>query len=237
MVALLVAAPLQAGVVYDFATTVETPRGTIHVTGHMTADGERYRADFDRRGGADVDVVISRDGDATAMYVDLAKCEWWYRVRMVERRSSMYFHLAGGGDTVSGTPVVEHRVDGHETIAGVAATKHVIDIRYRVVADVDGTPVRGMILARATMWTADDLPPLAMNRDLRTGHASVDALLPRALAPVRGMIVRHGLEVTRMYDGGVAQTERTITTVENLHVAEVAPSEFELPPDAPYRQR
>lgn len=233
--ALLVAAPLHAGVVYDFVTTVETPRGTTRVSGHMEVEGTSYRADLD--GGNGVDVVISHDGDATAMYIDLANCRWWYRARFAETRSSMYFHLAGGPDVVVGEPAVTHRVDDHATIAGVRATKHVIDIRYRAVADLGDSSAAGTILARATIWTADELPPLPMKRDLRTGHPRVDALLARASDEIRGMIVRHELEVTRVFDGGAAQTERTITSVENLRVADLPASLFELPPEAAYVQR
>ncbi|MGZ5474986.1 MAG: hypothetical protein ACXW29_00720 [Thermoanaerobaculia bacterium] len=51
------------------------------------------------------------------------------------------------------------------------------------------------------------------------------------------MIVRHELEVTRKFDDGLAQTERTITTVSNLRVAALPDSLFAVPEDAAYVQR
>jgi hypothetical protein len=84
----LIAAPLHAGVVYDFVTTVETPRGSYRQSGRIAAQGESYRADLDGRGGRDIDVVISRDGDQNAIFIDLAKCSWSYRSRIGPTRSS-----------------------------------------------------------------------------------------------------------------------------------------------------
>lgn len=146
---LLIAAPLRAGVVYDFVTTIETPRFSSHQTGRIAVEGQSYRADFDGRGSRDIDVVISRDGDRTAVYVDLKRCSWSYRNRIGPIRSSGFFHLpTDEGDAVIGEPVVEHRIETVDTIAGFAATKHVIDIRYRLVGVLADTPVRGIARAR-----------------------------------------------------------------------------------------
>ncbi|MGZ8809632.1 MAG: hypothetical protein ACXW29_00715 [Thermoanaerobaculia bacterium] len=152
--------PLRAGVVYDFVTTIETPRFSSRQTGRVAVEGQSYRADLDGRGSRDIDVVISRDGDQTAVYVDLRRCSWSYRNRIGPIRSSGFFHLPSDeGDAVIGEPVVGHRIEGVETIAGFAATKHVIDIRYRLVGVLADTAVRGSVVARATIWTVDTLPP------------------------------------------------------------------------------
>ena len=235
---LLIAAPLRAGVVYDFVTTIETPRFSSRQTGRVAVEGQSYRADFDGRGSRDIDVVISRDGDQTAVYVDLRRCNWSYRNRVGPIRSSRFFHLPSDeGDAVIGQPVVEHRIEGVETIAGFAATKHVIDLRYRLVGVLADTAVRGSVVARATIWTVDTLPPLPMRRDLRTGHPTIDEQLSRVSGSLHGMIVRHELEVTRAFDEGPPQTERTITTVSNLRVAALPDSLFAVPEEASFVQR
>lgn len=54
---LLVTTPLRAGVVYDFTTTIDTPRLAMRQSGHMSVEGRSYRADFTGRGGRDIDVV------------------------------------------------------------------------------------------------------------------------------------------------------------------------------------
>jgi hypothetical protein len=235
---LLIAAPLRGGVVYDFVTTIETPRFSSRQTGRIAVEGRSYRADFDGRGSRDIDMVISRDGDQTAVYVDLRRCSWWYRNRIGPIRSSRFFHLpTDGADAVTGEPVVEHHIEGVETIAGFAATRHVIDIRYRLVGVMADTAVRGSVVARATIWTVDTLPPLPMRRDLRTGHPTIDEKLAGVSGSLHGMIVRHELEVSRNFDDGLPQTERTITTVSNLRVAELPDSLFAVPEEAAYVQR
>ena len=235
---LIVAAPLRAGVVYDFTTTIETPHVAMHQSGHMSVEGQNYRADFTGRGGRDIDVVISNDGDETAIFVDLRKCSWSYRHRLGPTRSSGFFHLpADGGDAVIGKSHVTHRIEGKEMIAGYEATKHVIDIEYRLIAVLADTPVRGNVVARATIWTIDTLPPLPMRRDLRTGHEAIDDQLDRISSEIHGMIVRHELEVTRAFEGGIAQTEKTITRIENLRVADLPESLFAVPDEAAYVQR
>jgi hypothetical protein len=235
---LLIAAPLRAGVVYDYVTTIEGPRSSSRQTGRVAVDGQSYRADFNGRGQRDIDVVISRDSDQTAIYVNLKQCSWSYRARMGQTRSSGFFHLPSDEpDAVIGEPVVEHHVEGVETIAGFAATKHVIDIRYRLVSILADTPVRGNVVARATIWMVETLPPLPMRRDLRTGHAAIDEQLALITASLPGMIVRHELEVSRNFDGGQRQTERTITSVTNLKIVELPDSLFAVPEEAAYVQR
>lgn len=122
-------------------------------------------------------------------------------------------------------------------IAGYEATKHVIDIEYRLIAILADTPVRGNVIARATIWTVDALPPLPMRRGLRTGHEAIDDELDRIGNEIHGMIVRHELEVTRAFEGGIGQTEKTITRIENLRVADLPASLFAVPDEAEYVQR
>ena len=231
---LLIAAPLRAGVVYDFATTVETMWSRSSQSGHMTVAGEKYRAEVGTPGKRTV--VISRDGDRTAIVFDPAKNTWQYRTRIGDVRSSLLFHLiAGAKSSVIGSPVVEHHIAGTERVAGFDATKHVIDIRYRLVGMSGDIVLRGEVKTRATVWTVDSLPALPLQRQLRTGHQVVDALIDNVSRELRGMVVRHELEVTRTYDGGGRpQTERTVTTVDNVQIVDVADSAFALPESAMY---
>jgi hypothetical protein len=233
---LFIAAPLHAGVTYDFVTTVDTPRGSYRQSGRISAQGQSYRADLSGRGGRDIDVVISRDGDQNAIFIDLAKCSWSYRSRIGPIRSSTLFHLPAA-DIVIDKPVVEHRVDGTESVAGLTTTRHVIDIRYRLLAVIAKTVVRGTITARATIWTADDHPALPMKRDLITGHDRVDELLANAAREIHGMVVRHELVVTRTFDEGIPQTERTVTTIDNVHFVDLPEELFATPAEAAYVQR
>lgn len=238
LLAVALTLPLRAGVVYDFVTTMETPRFKTKQTGRIFVEGQNYRADLNGRGGRDIDVVISRDGDQTAIFIDLQKCSWSYRARIGPTRSSSYFHLpADTGNAVIGKPSITHRIEGVEPFGEFTATKHVVEIAYRIVGVSADAPVRGHIEAKATIWTVESLPPLPMRRELRTGHASIDDEIARVSIDIRGMIVHHELEVTRAYDGGIAQTERTITNVENLRVTALPESLFAVPEDAQYVQR
>ncbi len=235
---LVIAAPLRAGVIYDFVTTVEMPHSSISLSGSISVEGQMYRAQFAGPALRGINLVISRDGDATAMFVNLSDCSWSYRARMGPIRSSAYFHLpADGGDVVIGKPVVTHRIEGTETIGRFEATRHVIDIQYRLLTILADTPARGSVVARATILTIDTLPPLPMRRDLATGHPAIDQQLATINEQLHGMICGHDLEVTRMFDGGIGQTEHTVTRVRNLRVLPLPDSLFALPSDAAYVQR
>ena len=51
------------------------------------------------------------------------------------------------------------------------------------------------------------------------------------------MIVRHELGVTRRFDDGLSQTERTITTVSDLRVAALPNSLLAVPEETSFVQR
>ena len=68
-----------------------------------------------------------------------------------------------------------------------------------------------------------------MNNDLRTGYATVDQEIAKQMLKVRGMVLRHELEVTRTLDGGPPQTERTVSAVTRMETVDIAPEVFTVP--------
>jgi hypothetical protein len=54
---------------------------------------------------------------------------------------------------------------------------------------------------------------------------------------VRGVIVRHELEVTRAFENGQPRTERTVTVIRNLRAVELPESLLVVPEEAKYEQR
>lgn len=226
----LVLAALLAGLVYDFVTTVETPRTTSRMNGRVWIDGNSFRAELAPNPSRDIDVVISNDGDRTAVYLDVDKQTWVDRVRVNDdvRSSSMFLWPLPGGK-LRGKPVVAHRAEGTRVVAGHDAMLHVITVRIAIESKVDKEKVRGTIEATARIWIADALPPQPMNRRLRTGYPDADRQLEPIFASLNGLIVQHELEVTRTMEGGPPQREVTTTTVSGLEVLDVPMEKFRVP--------
>jgi hypothetical protein len=223
---LLVTLPASAGVVYDFTTTFETSRLRESVNGRVWTEGEAYRAELQR--GGKTHIVISRDGDRTVTYVDPEKQTWQNRSRAFggDVRSSSLFSWPVSGARVSGLPQIAHRRDAETDVAGLKAVPHTIDVRFNVRSDHD---VKGSYHVTARIWVVESLPPLPMRSELRTGYPPVDTRIRPVMEEVKGMIVRHELEVTRTLEGGPPQTERTATRVTNLAQQPVELTVFEVP--------
>lgn len=222
---LLVSTSAFAGVVYDFTTTIETSRFHESVQGRVWTEGEAYRAEL-RRGGK-TQVVISRDADQTVTFVDLEKKTWSNRSRAAGTvRSSSLFNWPVSGAKLAGPPQIAHRRDAAVEIAGRQAVPHTIDVRFDVKSDMDTS---GTYHVTVRAWMAEDLPPLPLKTELLTGYAAVDVRLRPIFAALKGMTVRHELEVTRTLTGGPPQTERTMTKVTHLEQLPVPPAQFEVP--------
>lgn len=230
LAALLLPAAARAGIVYDFLTTIDAERTHTRVTGRVWVDGNSYRAELAPDPARKIDVVISNDADRTAVLLDVDKETWVDRVRINnDIRSSSLFLWPLRGATVKGKPEVTHHLAGKETIAGQRATLHMITASFTVESRLDGVPVRGRIETTARVWTADELPSLPMDRQLRTGYDEVDRRLEPIFRDLEGMIVRHELEVIRKLDGGPPQRELTWTSVSAIEIVDVPREKFEVP--------
>jgi hypothetical protein len=226
---LLLALPLHAGVIYDFTTHLEAPRSKEEVTGKVWIDGDAFRAEV-TRGGA-VTIVISKDADRTAVIIDPQKEIWANRSRVRgDVRSAALFLWPTPDAKVSGKPRIEYRRGESLAIANHQATAHIIECAFSVSSD----DVRGTYVVTERIWTSDDLPPLPMDRALRTGYASVDRELRKLDANITGMVLRHELEVVRTLEGGPSQVERAITIVNTVAVADITASQFNVPPSYRY---
>jgi hypothetical protein len=227
-------APLSAGVVYDFRTTMRTSRFEDGLTGRVWVDGDRYRAEITRPEGKK-QIVISRDRDRNASFVDPEKKTWSNRVRIgTDVRSAALFRWPIGRPEVKGRPKVQYHASGAEPIAGHAAVEHRIETRFVAESSVDGTPVRGTFRLLARIWTAPDLPELPMETALRTGFPQIDEQLDRIAANVRGMVLRHELEVTRTLEGGPEQIEAVSTVVTTLEQTAIPETQFDVPESFTY---
>lgn len=207
-----------AGVGYEFVTNIETPRFNETATGRVWFEGEKYRAEVTRPDGRRHG-VLSTDGDRSAMFYDLETRKWEPRMRVAgEVRTSAIFLFPTSRANLQGTPVVTYRRGDELSIAGERATQHIVEASF-IVANKDG--VSGTYTLTARIATSDELPPLPMKTPLRTGYARVDNELDAAMKNIKGMVLKHELEITRTLDGGPPQTERTVTTITKLERMEI----------------
>jgi hypothetical protein len=227
--ALLILAPAaSAGLRYDFVTTFQSARITEEVRGQVWVDGDAYRAEMMR--GGRKSVVLSSDGDRTATYLDPEKQTYSNRSRPGSTVvSSVLFRWPVPGASVRGKPSITYTRNGTVTMAGQEANLHVVDVTFKVDSSVRGMAAPGRIHVTARIWTADAFPALPMNSQLRTGYLLVDQEIAKQMANIRGMVVRHELEVTRTLDGGPPQTERTTTEITKLEQVEIAADVFQVP--------
>lgn len=212
-----------AGVAYEYTTIIQSDRfAEERATGRVWVEGDSYRAEV-KRGDGSRHAIISRDGDRTATIVNLQTQTAKARVRPGEVRSSSLFLWPAGRAELQGVPNVQYRDGGRSRVAGEPARKHLIEAKFGA-ASANGVGGTYEIVAR--IWTSDRLPALPMKSTLRTGYAEVDRQLEAAAANVKGMVLRHELEITRTLDGGPAQSERTLTTITNLRRLDVPEETF-----------
>lgn len=224
----LLAPASHGGLLYDFTTSYQGSRISEEVKGQVWVEGDAYRAEFMR--GSKKTVVISTDADRTATYLDPEKQTYANRVRSNSAViSSSLFRWPVRGASVRGTPSVTYQRAGTATMAGQEAAMHVVEVGFNVDSSVRGMSAPGRIKITARIWTAAGYPPLPMNNDIRTGYATVDQEIARQMLKVRGMVLRHELEVTRTLDGGPPQTERTVSAVTRLETLDIAPELFTVP--------
>lgn|GEM_PF-2001208 len=226
--ALSFAAPAFAGVVYDFTTTLETPRASQQATGTVHAQGDCYRAETVRDGVPEV--LVSCDGDKSASLIDSRSRTWRNRARVgSDIRSAAIFVWPLPEAAVKGKPKVGYKREDAEPVAGEPAVRHSIDAAFNILSRVQGTAVRGSYKVTLRLWTTERLPKLPMQRAIRTGYPEVDVELEKIAANVQGMVLRSELEVVRRYEGGPPETEKSATTITRMEETEIAESQFKVP--------
>lgn len=226
--ALSFAAPSFAGVVYDFTTTLDTPRASEKASGTVMAQGDCYRAEVLHEGASEV--LISCDGDKSAMSVDTRTRTWRNRARVSsDIRSAAIFLWPLADPAVKGKPKVTWKREDAEPIAGEPSVRHAIDAAFNVLSRLEGTAVRGSYKVTVRLWTTERLPALPMQRPVRTGYPEIDAELEKIYANIHGMVLRSELEVVRRYEGGPPETEKSVTTITRLEERELAEAQFQVP--------
>jgi hypothetical protein len=214
-----------AGVAYEYTTTIQSDRyDDEQASGRVWVEGDSYRAEVKRGDGSRM-AIVSRDGDRTATIINLQTQTAKPRVRPGQTRSSSLFLWPTGRAELQGAPEVQYRNGGPSRIAGQPVRKHLLEAKFSA-ASANG--VAGTYAVVARIWTSDRLPALPMKSPLRTGFPEVDRQLDEAAAKLKGMVLRHELEITRTLDGGPPQVEKTITTVTNLRLVDLPEETFAL---------
>lgn len=226
--------PLAAGIVYDFEATHQEPRSIESVRGRIWFDGKRYRAEV-KREGQPPQVIVSHDGDNTTFSYDTKKETWSARLRgKSDIRSAGLFRWPVALPRVMKAPKIEYQRKSGGEIAGQRTILHEIQAAFDVDSSVDDAPVRGSYRVYARIWAAEHLPEPPLQRALRTGYPLVDRQLDKISSRIEGMVMRHELEVVRTMEGGLAQTERMVSTVVNLVTGDIEEEQFAIPPAFQY---
>jgi hypothetical protein len=222
-----------AGLVYDFNTTIDTSRASQMAIGTVWVRGDCYRAEV-RQNGA-TSIVISCDADKSAMILEPRTRTYRNRARVSsDVRSAAIFLWPFPDRKVTGRPKVSYKRGETEPVAGEPTVRHAIDAEFKVLSRYDDAPIRGTYTMNVRLWTAERLAKLPMDRPLRTGYEEVDAELEKIAPKIAGMILRSELEVSRRYEGGKPDIEKTVTIITRLEETDVPDSQFEVPKDYTY---
>jgi hypothetical protein len=226
--------PLAAGIVYDFEATHQEPRSIESVSGRIWFDGKRYRAEV-KRAGRPAQVIVSHDGDNTTFSFDPQKETWSARLRgKTDIRSAGLFRWPVPAPRVKKAPKIEYQRKAGGSIAGQSTILHEIQATFDVDSRIDDAPVRGTYRVYARIWSAEHLPEPPLQRSLRTGYPLVDRQLDKVTHRIKGMVMRHELDVVRTMEGGLAQTERMVSAVVHLVTGEIEEQQFAIPPAFEY---
>lgn len=236
ILALCLAVPLQAGVIYEFRMKSQGDAATMR--GEAKVEGPRMRLELEEGDGVvfrDGSIVISEDRGSTMMVLDPKKKQF-YRLSIEESVGAMRAMLSSMGGmvemSVSDQKVEVERLGPGEAIDGYPTTKYRIDADYTLNLKALGMDMSQRIRSETTSWTTDrldrELASFLAFRTLRTGIEGLDELIEKQTGVVSGFPLK---TVTRseITARGRTSTSTTTMTVTNIREAEVPASEFTVP--------
>lgn len=244
LVSLLLAATLQAAVVYDFRQTTRTDAQggkQSETTGKGIIDGDRSRIEFLGGDGFPAgSYLISRRGADEILIVD-PKRKIYGEIDL----SSMTSQLASGSVEITNLRTDVRQLPDHPTISGFPTDHYRIETTYRITVTRGPLPLTQDVQSVVEKWTTSAFGDVAggfLDQNVfRTGNEQIDAILEAEVSKVTGLPLRQISTVTTTGVGNLSRSSSKIglapkrTTVSeillsNVRVEAVPATMFEIPP-------
>lgn len=236
----LLAMSAHAGLLYRY--TSKSTKALAHdSSARVWIDGEKKRVqlDPDPSNPRSWDVAITKQGKTT--YINLQNKTYFHAEAGnpggAPRRTSGSFALPTmTGGQLKGKPKVTYENAGAGPVqAGQPTTKHVIQVRYRLLGEIGGTPLQGEVDVAISVLTATALP-FSEVPPVRTGFAEIDDELARLFATFEGMALRQEVSINRRLEDSPIFNELSTISIEELKVIDVDASVFSIPPGLTYQE-
>jgi hypothetical protein len=232
-----------AGVTYDFRQISQSDfqnSSDREVTGTVLVEGDRSRVNLKKGSGHPVGTyIISRSDSPMLFIVDpLNK-------RFTEVDTSKITNAIGSDRVqISELKTDVSKLPDHPLIAGLPTDHYRVTASYKITVMFGSLPLQQSVVTTIDKWVTlafRDITDLGTSRNgLKTGNASVDALIDAELTKVKGFPLRQVTTIqTTMKEAGNSvrskldlkptrrqTTEVVITRIEN---AKLHPSLFEVP--------
>jgi hypothetical protein len=237
------AAPLLAGVTYDFSN-VTSGKGGSEMSGKAAIEGASSRMDFvrgDRVLIPDGSVVISNDGGKTLIVINPKK-KSYYKLELEGMMKGAAGAMQGMGGVMQ-MKISNESVDVRENgaggdIEGFPTSKYTVTTTYDMSMKIMGMKNDQNIRMVSEIWATEKLPvdymTFVQQKGLKTGMADLDRLIAKQSAAMKGFPLKQIMTTTSTAANGKAQTTVMTLTVTNIAKATIGADQFEIP--AGYKQ-
>lgn len=238
LICALIAAPLFAGVTYEFQSVTTGVRGS-KLTGTVAADGARMRMDVKTGDDfliKDNSIVLSNDGGETLTVID-PKARTYYVINLnaiAGSSTSMAESLRGMLNLSFSNPKVSVRnIGAGVPMSGYPTQRSVVDTAYDVSFDVMGSKATTHLSMTTENWTTDQLAGDLMNfmqsKNLRTGIEQIDKLIGAQSAAIKGRFPLKQVTTIRVRQGGSEMVSTATSEVSKIVKKDIAASQFVVP--------
>jgi hypothetical protein len=210
-----------------------TPAKGAPVVAHVVAAGANKRVAVERAADQPYtfDVLLLDGSTVTALNTSLKT--WYAAEAQLMDGPRLYKPLMGMKAEVRDIKVALDEEPDDELLSGHKVRKFVARINYVLRGKISGERVDASCGATILIWTTSEIDEaLSMPAlTLTTGISEVDALLAPKLATVHGFPLKTILSATRVFAGGVPQTEMLAATADEFSATAADAALFQRPAD------
>jgi hypothetical protein len=214
----------------SYRITISPAKGTP-VVAHVVAAGANKRVAVDRPAGEPYAFdVLLLDGNATTALNTSLKT-WYEGEPQLMPRPRLYKPLLGLKPEVRDVKVTLDEEPNDELLAGHKVRKFVARSSYVLRGRINGDRVDASYGTTIVIWTTSEIDEtLSMpSMPLTTGIGEVDAQLAPKLAAVHGFPLKTVISATRVFAGGLPQTEVLTMTVDGFATVTADAALFQRP--------
>jgi len=234
LLSFFLAVPLCGGVTYKFEVKSTGPRES-EISGRLEADGGHIRMDIEHGDPIlfkDKSVVLSSDGGKTMTVIDPATKTYFIIDLATFLGGSMNALKDFGADIKFENPKIDvHDAGPAPAILGYPTRKTTIDAAYDMVIAAAGSTMRSHMSTHTDVWRTEKLPAIVTPfqvKGIRTGIPAFDKMIEAYDKDEKGFVMREETTVETTQGANKLKVTQA-TNISDMHVRDVAASEFVMP--------